>query len=108
MADILTNCDGRLLWRCLDGKPVVRTGAFPFLCPKCGASGLASRLRTVCGLPVAKDGSDGAWMEWTEGSATINSPTVFAPSRLHEHDVRGEMDTSAEWPVLRMDGYDRA
>ena len=67
MADILTNCDGRLLWRCLDGKPVVRTGAFPFLCPKCGASGLASRLRTVCGLPVATDGSDGAWMEWTEG-----------------------------------------
>ena len=38
MDDILTNCDGRLLWRCLDGKPVKRTGAFPFLCPKCGAS----------------------------------------------------------------------
>jgi len=55
VADVLDTCD-----------EMARTGAFPFLCPKCGASGLASRLRTVCGLPVATDGSDGAWMEWTE------------------------------------------
>ena len=30
---------------------------------------VALTLRTVCGLPVAKDGSDGAWMEWMEGAS---------------------------------------
>ncbi len=107
MADFLTNCDGHLLWRCLDGKPVKRTGAFPFLCPKCGASGLASRLRTVCGLPVATDGSDGAWMEWTEGTAANERPADFIPSRLHDHDARGEVGASPARTALRKD-YNRA
>lgn len=63
--DDFGKCEGRPLWRCLDGRPVTRTGAFPFMCPKCGASGLAGRPREVCGLPVALDGSDGAWLEFT-------------------------------------------
>ena len=66
MDDEIGTCEGRPLWRCLDGRLVTRSGAFPFLCPKCGASGTAHRPREVCGLPVAKDGSDGAWLEFGE------------------------------------------
>lgn len=64
--DEFGSCSGRPLWRCMDGRPVTRTGAFPFMCPKCGANGNAARPREICGLPVWDETIEGAWLEFRE------------------------------------------
>ena len=65
MDDILTSCDGRLLWRCLDGKPVSAPGRSPFLCPKCGPPGSRLGCARSAGCPWRRTAATGRG--WVDG-----------------------------------------